>query len=80
MNGEEFLLVHKPKLWQEVQDVIASVDAEACRTKVSKEITKRGRRLYSPIDMNKAFKEGLESFGWKSERRNFWVTQDEQLL
>lgn len=80
MNGEEFLLVHKPKLWQEVQDVIASVDAEACRTKVSKEITKRGRQLYSPIDMNKAFKEGLERFGWKSERRNFWVTQDEQLL
>ncbi len=80
MNGEEFLLVHKPRLWQEVQDVIESVDAEACRTKVSKEITKRGRRLYSPIDMNKDFKEGLESFGWKSERRNFWVTQNEQLL
>ena len=80
MNGEEFLLVHKPKLWQEVQDVIASVDAEVCRTKVSKEITKKGRQLYSPIDMNKAFKSGLESFGWKSERRNFWVTQDEQLL
>ncbi len=29
LNGEEYLLVHKPELWQEVQDVIASVDAAA---------------------------------------------------
>jgi len=27
LNGEEYLLVHKPALWQEVQDVISDVDA-----------------------------------------------------
>lgn len=32
LNGEEYLLVHKPALWQEVQDVIAGVDAAACKT------------------------------------------------
>ena len=29
MNGEEFLMVHREKQWQEVQHVIASIDAEA---------------------------------------------------
>ena len=36
LNGLEFLLVHKPNLWKETQAVIATVDAEKCRTKVSK--------------------------------------------
>ena len=34
LNGEEFLLVHRKELWDEILEVIASVDAEACRTKV----------------------------------------------
>ncbi|MDA8170557.1 MAG: hypothetical protein M0Z48_01860 [Nitrospiraceae bacterium] len=37
LNGLEFLLVHKPELWEEIQRVIKSVDAEKCRTKISKE-------------------------------------------
>lgn len=37
LNGLEFLLVHKPNLWEEIQTVIAAVDANKCRTKVSKE-------------------------------------------
>lgn len=37
LNGLEFLLVHKPQLWQEIETVIAAVDAGRCRTKVSKE-------------------------------------------
>ena len=37
LNGEEYLLVHRKQLWEEVQRVIAEVDASACRTKVSKE-------------------------------------------
>ncbi len=80
LNGEEYLLVHKPELWQEVQDVIASVDAAACKTKVSKEKTMPGQLLYSPKDMNFAFKEGLESTGWDERRNTFWVTDDEKLL
>lgn len=37
LNGLEFLLVHKPKLWEEIQDAIRQVDGNACKTKVSKE-------------------------------------------
>ena len=35
LNGLEFLLVHKPKLWIEIQNVIALVDAQVRKTKVS---------------------------------------------
>ena len=36
LNGEEFLIVHRKGLWEEVLAVIESVDAESCRTKVSR--------------------------------------------
>ena len=80
LNGEEYLLVHRPALWREIQDVIAEVDANACKTKVSKEKTMLGRLLYSPTDMNKAFVRGLGERGWSERRRTFWVTDDEKLL
>ena len=54
LNGEEFLLVHQRKLWKEVKQVIAGIDAGACRTKVSKEKATYGKRLYSPVDLNEA--------------------------
>lgn len=79
LNGEEYLLVHRKQLWQEVQEVIAGVDAEACRTKVSRERTMAGRLLFSPPDMNQAFKDGLEARGWNERRKTFWVTADEKL-
>ena len=80
LNGEEYLLVHRKELWDEVQNVIANVDAHPCRTKVSKEKTMQGKTLFSPTDMNKAFKAGLQSRGWSERRSNFWVTDDERLL
>ena len=80
LNGEEYLIVHKPALWQEVKDVISNVNAAACKTKVSKEKTMQGRLLYSPLDMNATFKIGLESVGWTERRNTFWVTDDEKLL
>ena len=80
LNGEEYLIVHKPALWREVQDVIASVDARACKTKVSEEKTMPGRVLYSPPAMNVAFKAGLESQDWQERRNTFWLTANEKLL
>lgn len=80
LNGEEFLLAHRPELWREVQNVISAVDAGACKTKVSKEKTMRGRLLYSPFDMNAAFDIGLKALGWEERRNTFWVTHDEKLL
>lgn len=80
LNGEEYLLVHRRQLWQEVQEVIAGIDAAACRTKRSREKTRSGRLLYSPIDLNRAFREGLRARGWSERRRSFWLSADESLM
>ena len=80
LNGEEYLLVHRPKLWEEVQEIILGLDAESCKTKISKEIRTKGKLLYSPIDMNRAFSVGFENRGWSERRNTFWVTSDEKLL
>ncbi len=80
LNGWEYMLVHHMGLWDEIQDVIARVDAEACKTKISKEKTMRGKLLYSPEDMNGEFKLNFETLGWKQRRNTFWVTDDEKVM
>ncbi|MBP8985946.1 MAG: hypothetical protein KBG12_09420 [Syntrophobacterales bacterium] len=80
LNGLEFLLVHKPSLWKEIQSVVASVDADKCRTKISKEKTMKGRILFSPIDMNTAFRRLLRKQSWNESRVSYWVTKNEKLI
>lgn len=80
LNGLEFLLVHNKSLWKEIKDVIEHVDAEVCKTKVSKEKTMVGELLYSPIDMNKAFCDRLRTKGWQESRVSYWVTRDAKLI
>lgn len=80
LNGEEYLLVHRKQLWDEVKEVVAEVDAAACRTKVSREKTMPGKVLFSPADMNRAFKDGLKARGWSERRSTFWLTADEKLM
>ena len=74
LNGLEYLQVHLPELWEEIKSVIESVDSEICKTKKSRERGKVGKLLYSPIDMNRKFKELLEEMGWKESRTQYYVT------
>jgi hypothetical protein len=80
LNGFEFLLVHKPELWKEIESVISTVDAEKCKTKESQEKTMQGTLLYSPIEMNKMFKTELSKYNWEESRVSYWVTKDEKLI
>ncbi|MFQ6008041.1 MAG: BglII/BstYI family type II restriction endonuclease [bacterium] len=80
LNGLEFLLVHKPDLWKEIKDVITVVDANKCKTKISKEKRMKGRRLYSPAAMNANFRSHLRQCGWKESRVSYWVTKSEKLI
>lgn len=80
LNGLEFLLVHKPHLWQELQEVIDQIDTRECKTKISKEKTMKGKELYSPIEMNKQFKKLLSARNWRESRVNYWVTKDARLI
>lgn len=80
LNGEEYLIVHKKKLWEELQKVISSVNAEKCKTKKSKEKTKRGQILYSPKELNKEFKKLLVQKKWEESKISYWVTKNEKLI
>lgn len=80
LNGLEFLLVHKPTLWREIESVIAAIDADRCKTKVSKEKRMAGRALYSPVAMNLAFRQRLNAKGWSESRVAYWVTKDARLI
>lgn len=72
--------MHKPDLWNEIQTVISRVRADNCKTKISKEKTMKGKLLYSPIDMNKAFVALLHKNQWKESRVSYWVTKNEKLI
>lgn len=80
LNGFEFLKVHKPKLWKEIVDSINAVDAEGCKTKVSKEVRTKDKLLYSPIAMNKCMDAQLAQRDWREERTSYWVTGDAKLI
>ena len=80
LNGLEYLLIHKKKLWNEIKKTVSEVKAENCRTKISKEKSKKGKRLYSPIRMNQEFKKRLVQRSWKESRIDYWVTKDEKLI
>ena len=80
LNGLEFLLVHKPKLWKEITSVIRCLDADSCHTKVSKEQRTKDKVLYSPIDMNSALSTAFKKQKWNEQRTSYWVTSDAQLI
>lgn len=80
LNGLEFLQVHKRALWTEIRNVITSLNATVCRTKVSKEIRTTGKLLYSPIAMNTAMKKAFAKHGWSQRRTAYWVTSDAKLI
>ena len=80
LNGLEFLQVHQPKVWSEIRAVITGVDANACRTKVSKEVRTKDKILFSPIEMNIALKKGFRKRVWAESRTSYWVTSDAHLI
>lgn len=80
LNGHEFLLVHKKRLWGEIQKVVAAIDAEKCKTKISEEKTMPGRLLYSPREINEEFRKRLWKNGWKESRVSYWVTKSAKLI
>src|SRR5882672_4818554 len=80
LNGYEHIKIHKRGMWKEIERVVSTVDAAACRTKLSKEKTKVGKTLYSPIDLNRRFSELLQAKGWHESRTSYWVTSDYKLI
>lgn len=79
LNGEEFLKVHNPEILEEILSVINDINAEECKTKISKEKNRKGTLLYSPEDLNKKFKEKLNALGWIEDRYTYYVCHDPEI-
>lgn len=80
LNGHEWLLVHEPRVWREIIAVVKSIDAEKFKTEESKEKGMLGTLLYSPVELNRQFKERFEKKKWHETRTNYWVTEDYELI
>jgi hypothetical protein len=80
LNGEEYLIVHHNNLYKEIKQVIASIDAEQFRTKISKEKRKIGNSLLSPIDLNGAFNTEFYKRKWAESRYNYYITLNRELM
>lgn len=66
-NGLNEIMQRYPHLLSEVKMAIKAIDASKAKTKLSKEKTKVGRMLYSPVALNKAFQKVLYPRGWKNQ-------------
>jgi hypothetical protein len=80
LNGEEYLIVHYKELYNELIEIIESIDADALMTKESKEKTMVGKMLFSPIALNKAFITGFREKGWIESRYKYYLTTDRKLM
>jgi len=80
LNGEEYLIVHHNNLYKEIKDVIANIDAEKLRTKISKEKRKIGNSLLAPIELNEAFNSEFYKRKWEESRYNYYITLNRELM
>ncbi|GGC96313.1 BglII/BstYI family type II restriction endonuclease [Enterococcus wangshanyuanii] len=78
LNGLEFLLIHKPELWNEIVDAITSIEADRFK-KLSKAKGRTGIEIYDQKQINKAFQNFLIPKGWKDHRQDYFFTPDEEL-
>jgi hypothetical protein len=62
--GKEFVLKNYKEEFNEIVQVINSVDALQFKVKESYEKTMEGKMLFSPSDLNKSFKKSFSTFGW----------------
>lgn len=69
-NGEAFLRKNHPEELEEVFETIEALDAILCLTKESKEKTKKGKLLFSPVDMNNYLKLVFHQKGWTKKAQD----------
>jgi len=67
-GGKKTIEKYYPELLLEIRSVIESVDAQACKTKVSREKTMSGKMLFCPKKLNEGFKKRFSGKAWKPVR------------
>lgn len=76
LNAREYLLVNRNTQFVELQDSIASIDANRFM-KISLEEDKFGVVLYNQSQINNAIKAYLRARGWSESKVYYYVTSDE---
>jgi hypothetical protein len=66
--GKEFVFENYKNEFAEVVQVISSVDARQFKSKESYEKTMLGKMLFSPRDLNTAFKNTFNALGWRHRK------------
>jgi len=72
LGGSEILKVRYPSYEMEIYEVISKVTVR--RSKISNEKTMKGRKLYSPKEMNKSFKKLFRQKGYEELRDYYTIT------
>jgi len=67
-GGREYVEKKHKSLLNEIENVILTIDANKHKTKTSKEKTMPGKKLFSPISLNKAFKKEFAKTNWEHVR------------
>ncbi len=80
LNGEEYLIVHHKNLYKEIETTVKSLEASSYKTKISDEKTMKGQKLYSPIDLNKAFQKKFRHLDWNETRYQYYITTNPKFL
>lgn len=80
LNGEEYLIVHHNSLYEEIREVISSINADKFKTKVSKEKTMKGTTLFSLVDINKEFDREFRKRSWTESRYAYYITLNRDLM
>lgn len=69
-NGLDSVMRNYKSEFNEIVDAINSIDASIYKTKISREKTMEGRKLYSPVEINDQFKKILLPQKWKNYKVN----------
>jgi hypothetical protein len=71
LGGSEILKVRYPQIEDEIYEVIRSIKGN--RSKESKEKTKMGKMLYSPVDMNQQFLQEFQNRRYEELRDTYTI-------
>jgi len=72
LGGSEILQVRFKEIESEIYEVISEVNAQ--KTKMSKEKTMKGKKLFSPMDMNNQFKHLFYNKGFLELKDRYTIT------
>lgn len=80
LNGEEYLIVHHKKTYDEILNVIASISPKDIILKKSNDKTRTGKLMIDQKHLNKVFNQKFNTKNWKETRYKYYVTTNPKIM